>query len=196
MTRHIRPLIAAAATIAAGLIATAGPASAAQSGWSGYSARGGPYTSVTGTFVTPVASPSCSGVVTMQVDAGALRAGVTEHCRTATTWVAVPSSKQARPLPGVKPGNEIRVTFAHSSHSTWTVELTDLTTNARYTRTVQWSGRISSAEWVAGPRQPGPSVCVQRSNTRSTCLPPAYTPVEWMSFGASPGKLDWARVGA
>jgi hypothetical protein len=132
--------------------------------WSGYVATAGPYTGVSGSFTVPSLSPGApsQAMVSEWVgidgsDNGSLvQAGVSEvpdPYGTATFdatawWEVLPFATQPIMTMTVSAGDEVSVSIAEISGTSWALHVTDATNGQSYTQNVSYTGPGTSAEWV------------------------------------------------
>ena len=128
--------------------------------WSGYVERGGPFTSVTGTFNVPAIDTSAgtdnSQWVGVDGDSNEdlIQAGVAESVSTFggrvqiyAWWEILPAPETPVSLP-IAVGDRVTVTIAQVQPGTWTIKILDATSNRSFSKTVSYSGATTSAEWV------------------------------------------------
>jgi hypothetical protein len=129
--------------------------------WAGYSASGGPFTSVSGSWTVPNVAPSgtlgsadatwvgIGGVTSDDLLQAGTQATVDSPGQvTYSAWVeALPQASQTVPLT-VKPGDTITVTLAQQASGLWQVQIVNQTTGQRYQTSVQYRSSLSSAEWI------------------------------------------------
>jgi hypothetical protein len=157
--------VAASSAAPASLPLSQVPFSLGQSqNWSGYVATAGPYTEATGSFTVPSLSPAtpAQDMVSEWVgidgsDNGSLvQAGVTEAPEPYDTgvfdvfawWEVLPFTSQPIPTMTVSAGDEVSVTIARVSGTSWTIHLTDRTNGQSYTQDVGYDGPGTSVEWI------------------------------------------------
>jgi peptidase A4-like protein len=143
---------------------TAATSGSTSSNWSGYSASGGGYTSVTGTWTVPNVSPTIAGADATWVGIGGIetrdliqagtQASVSGGEVAYDAWIEMlPASSKTISL-SVNPGDSVTVSITQKSGLDWTIAMKNNTTGGRYTTTVQYQSSGASAEWV----QEAPSV--------------------------------------
>lgn len=130
--------------------------------WSGYSATGGQFTAVTGTWIvarvdaqgaaTPAASASWVGIggVTSRdlIQSGSEADVVGPGDVVYGTWIELlPAASTTVPLV-VVPGDSLTVTITQTQSGTWSISLTNNTTGKNYQTTARYRSSYSSAEWV------------------------------------------------
>jgi hypothetical protein len=149
-------------------IDTGTPAAAANvstsSNWSGYSATGGSYTSVTGTWTVPTVGTTTSGADATWVGIGGItsndliqagtQASVSNGEVVYDAWIEMlPASSKPVSL-SVNPGDSVTVSITQKAGLDWIISMKNNTTGGAYSTTVQYRSSNSSAEWV----QEAPSV--------------------------------------
>ncbi|HET6318532.1 MAG TPA: G1 family glutamic endopeptidase [Chloroflexota bacterium] len=136
------------------------PGQGTSTNWAGYAARGGSFTSVSGTWTVPeIALDAPFGADAAWVGIGGLRtrdliqAGTQQFVTgsgsvTYQAWVEkLPAA--ARPVPlTVLPGHTVSVSIDSQGNDEWLITLANVTTGQRLLRTEQYSSSHSSAEWV------------------------------------------------
>jgi hypothetical protein len=147
-----------------GVPAAAAGSSSTSSNWSGYSATGGNYTSVTGTWTVPTVSASAQGADATWVGIGGIDANDLIQAGTQATasggevayeaWIEMlPASSRPVTL-SVNPGDSVTVSITQKAAVAWTIAMKNNTTGQRYSTDVTYRSSNSSAEWV----QEAPSV--------------------------------------
>jgi hypothetical protein len=132
--------------------------------WSGYVATPGPYTAAAGDFTVPSLSPAAGGQDMMSEWVGIdgsdntslVQAGVTEAPDPGSTagfdvfawWEVLPAAGQPIKAVTVSAGDEVNVTIAQVSGTSWAIDLTDITNGQAYTQDVSYTGPGASAEWI------------------------------------------------
>lgn len=136
------------------------PGQGTSSNWSGYAARGGTFTSVSGTWTVPlVALDAPFGADAAWVGIGGLRtrdliqAGTQQFVTgsgsvTYQAWVEkLPDI--ARPVPlTVLPGHTVSVSIDLQAENTWLITLSNITTGQTLLRSEKYESTLSSAEWI------------------------------------------------
>jgi hypothetical protein len=128
--------------------------------WSGYSAVGGSYTSVTGTWTIPQPDAAGSfGVDGTWVGIGGVDSRDLIQAGTDSTvagngrvrysaWVEMlPAGPRQVPL-AVKPGDSVTVTITEQAADQWLISMKDNTSGQTYSTTEQYHSSHSSAEWI------------------------------------------------
>ena len=150
-----------------GTPATAAASASTSSNWSGYSATGGNFTTVTGTWTVPTVSATTSGADATWVGIGGITTNDLIQAGTQATvsggevvydaWIEMlPASSKPVSL-SVNPGDSVTVSITQKSADggqTWAISLKNNTTGGAYNTTVQYRSSNSSAEWV----QEAPSI--------------------------------------
>lgn len=148
--------------------------------WSGYSAVGGTYTGVTGTWIVPQSQGTTASSYGSRgfrnVATGATWVGIggvqnrdliqagTEEISLGSgqvrygAWIELlPRASQTIPL-AVSPGDSITVSIDRKTGDQWLIAFKDNTTGQTYQRTVTYASSLSSAEWVEEAPSNGRSV--------------------------------------
>jgi hypothetical protein len=128
--------------------------------WSGYVARKGKFTTVTGTWTLPPAPPAASpSDVVVWVGIGGsttsdlIQAGTEEKrdpngALKVDAWIELlPQLMVPVPLV-VHPGDSLSVTIANTQPFQWTVSFVNGTTGERFQQGETYASTYSSAEWV------------------------------------------------
>jgi len=127
--------------------------------WSGYAADGGPFTSVTGTWVVPSVAATAAGADATWVGIGGLDTEDLIQAGTMATvtgngsvtyeaWIEMlPDSARMIPL-SVSAGDSVTVTITERSADRWLLALKNNTSGGTYNITVPYQSTRSSAEWV------------------------------------------------
>ena len=134
------------------------------SNWSGYSASGGTFTSVTGSWTVPSVSATTAGADATWVGIGGIdsndliqagtEATVSGGAVTYNAWIEMlPASSKPISL-SVNPGDSVTVTITEKSAGLWAIAMQNNTTGGAYNTTVRYASSHTSAEWV----QEAPSV--------------------------------------
>lgn len=136
------------------------PGQSTSSNWSGYAARGGTFTSVSGTWTVPeIALDAPFGADAAWVGIGGLRtrdliqAGTQQLVSGSGTvvyqaWVEK-LPEVSRPVPlTVLPGHTVTVSIDFQGEDMWLITLTNNTTGQSLVRTETYSSTHSSAEWI------------------------------------------------
>ena len=168
------------------------------SNWSGYSAKGGPYTEVTGTFTVPsvaLSAPLSTQVSqwvgldgTSQSDSSLIQAGVDEFPDAQSPigydvqawWEILPAAETNITTVNVSAGDRVTVTIWQVNPGTWRIELTDDTTGQSFaTPDESYKGPGSSAEWIVEATTECQSSC------HTASLAPFTPPVVFSGLGMS-----------
>lgn len=129
--------------------------------WAGYAASGGPFTSVSGTWIVPHVDGNSSagaadatwvgigGVDSYDLIQAGTQATVNDSGKvTYAAWVeTLPQASQEVDL-SVQPGDVIAVTISQQTMGNWQVTINNRTTNKQYRTSVQYTSSLSSAEWI------------------------------------------------
>jgi len=128
--------------------------------WAGYVARGGGFTSVTGTWTVPQPSASAAGSSDAAwvgiggensrdlIQAGTQQAMLDSGSVQYSAWVeTLPQTSRTVPL-AVHAGDSITVTLLEQEPGSWQIAFQNNTTGGSYERTVQYRSSRTSAEWV------------------------------------------------
>jgi Peptidase A4 family len=144
---------------------TTRPANAAgvseSSNWSGYSATGGSFTAVSGTWTVPQvkADSSAGSADATWIGVGGvtnddlIQAGTEATVNgagqvTYSAWVELlPQPPQDVRLT-VRPGDVVSASISQQSTGTWRISIVDQTTQQSYQTTVQYQSSLSSVEWI------------------------------------------------
>jgi hypothetical protein len=158
------------------------------SNWSGYIERGGPFTSVTGTFnvptVTNAAGTDNSQWVGIDGDSNSdlIQAGIAEtvsrfsgQVTVYAWWEILPAAETPITLP-IAMGDTVTVTISQVSAATWSIKITDLTSGKSFSTAQSYTGALTSAEWVVEAPTSG--------RGRQTSLA-AFSPVTFTRIGAA-----------
>ena len=165
------------------------------SNWSGYSATGGTYSEVKGTFTVPgIASGTPVGAQvsewvgldgTSQADPSLIQAGVDEYPDPASPtgydvqpwWEILPAAETNINMP-VHAGDEVTVTIWQVSGTSWKINVTDDTDGSSFTTPDEaYTGPGSSVEWIVEAT----TECQNRCRTAS--LAPFTPPVTFTGLG-------------
>jgi hypothetical protein len=136
----------------------------ASSNWSGYAITGGPFTSVTGSWVVPAVaktkratySSSWAGIDGFN-NSNLIQAGTEQDYYSGAAhynawWEILPAAETRISL-NVVPGDHMTVTITRASGGAWTIRVSDARSGS-FTTTRSYSGPGTSAEWI----QEAPSV--------------------------------------
>jgi len=141
-----------------GVPAAAATSSSTSSNWSGYSATGGKYTSVTGTWTVPTVTAAIPGADATWVGIGGIDASDLIQAGTQATvsggevayeaWIEMlPASSRPVSL-SVSAGDSVTVTITQKAAVDWTIQMRNNTTGQAYNTSVKYTSTNSSAEWV------------------------------------------------
>jgi Peptidase A4 family/Putative Ig domain len=131
------------------------------SNWSGYIYRGGPFTSVTGTFNVPTAAAGAGTDVAewVGIDGDSnndlIQAGVAEtvsgfsgRAQIYAWWEILPASETPISMP-VNAGDRMTVTIGQTAAAgLWTIKIVDNTNGQSFQTLQSYSGALTSAEWI------------------------------------------------
>ncbi|HEY3081756.1 MAG TPA: G1 family glutamic endopeptidase [Chloroflexota bacterium] len=137
------------------------------SNWSGYAARGGRFTAVTGTWTVPqpptdgtqgssatwvgIGGESTRDLIQAGTDTTVRGAGRAEY----GAWLEMlPREPLTVPLP-VHPGDSVTVSLSQQTDGTWLIAFKNNTTGATHDRTVEYASSLSSAEWIVEAESAG-----------------------------------------
>jgi hypothetical protein len=128
--------------------------------WSGYIERGGPFTSVSGTFNVPTVDTTAgtdnSQWVGIDGDSNSdlIQAGVAESVSSFSGrvqiyawWEILPAPETPISMP-IAAGDSVSVSIGQVEAGTWTIKISDLTSGRSFSKTVAYSGATTSAEWI------------------------------------------------
>jgi hypothetical protein len=128
--------------------------------WSGYAITGGPFTSVTGTWVVPAVSPTKKASYSSSWvgidgfnDSSLIQTGTEQDyfshsAHYAAWWEILPASETVIPSITVHPGDVFTATISRVTSSSWSITITDKTSNQSFSTTQSYSGPLTSAEWI------------------------------------------------
>jgi hypothetical protein len=147
-----------------GTPATAAANVSTSSNWSGYSATGGNFSSVTGTWTVPTVGTTTTGADATWVGIGGITSNDLIQAGTQATvsggavaydaWIEMlPASSKSISL-SVNAGDSVTVSITQKAGLDWLISMKNNTTGGAYSTTVQYRSSNSSAEWV----QEAPSV--------------------------------------
>ncbi|SRR5579884_556673 len=128
--------------------------------WAGYTATGGTFTAVSGTWTVPQPTAGgAAGIDATWVGIGGvqsrdlIQAG-TQETQTGsgrvvdTAWIEMlPQASHSVPL-AVHPGDSVTVSITEAGTDTWQIAFTNNTTGQTYQQTEHYASSRSSAEWV------------------------------------------------
>jgi hypothetical protein len=136
------------------------PADVSQSrNWAGYTATGGTFTAVSGTWTVPTVSAGrtaaadatwvgIGGVSASDLIQAGTDATVQSGRVIYTAWVELlPQASQPVPLV-VRAGDTVSVAITQQSRDTWQILIRDTTTGQSYQKRVTYASSRSSAEWI------------------------------------------------
>ncbi len=128
--------------------------------WAGYTATGGTFTAVAGTWTVPNVDTTAGGagdatwvgigganthdLIQAGTDATVLGTGRVRY----TAWIEMlPQAPETVPL-SVSPGDVVTVSLARQSSGDWLITFDDHTTGKHYQTTEQYDSSLTSAEWI------------------------------------------------
>jgi hypothetical protein len=130
----------------------------ASSNWSGYAITGGPFTSVTGSWVVPVVaktkratySSSWAGIDGFN-NGNLIQAGTEQDYYSGAAhyfawWEILPAAETRISL-NVIPGDHMKVSITRGSNGAWTITVNDARSGT-FTTVKSYSGPGTSAEWI------------------------------------------------
>ena len=141
----------------------------AASNWSGYavtSSSNGAYTSIAGSWtVTPVARSSRQTFSSSWVgidgfnNSNLIQTGTEADYYNGSAhyyawWEILPAAETVIPSLTVRPGDTMSADIHQTTNGQWSITLTDNTTGKSFSTTQNYSGQLTSAEWI----QEAPSV--------------------------------------
>lgn len=129
--------------------------------WAGYTATGGTYTSVSGSWIVPSVSANESGTVADATWVGIggvlsndlIQAGTeaipdSNGTLVYRAWMeTLPEGSQMIPVT-ISPGDAVSVSITQESSGLWDVSFDDATTGKTYQTTVRYNSSLSSADWI------------------------------------------------
>jgi hypothetical protein len=154
-----------AAQPAAGASSTTTPAAApvtsadTSRNWAGYTASGGNYTAVSGTWIVPTVQAGTTPAVDATwvgigglntsdlIQAGTQAEAVNGQVEYSAWIELLPQDSHPIPLT-VAAGDTVSVTIAEQQAGNWLITVTDATNNQRYQQAVQYQSSLDSAEWI------------------------------------------------
>jgi hypothetical protein len=129
--------------------------------WAGYSATGGTFTGVTGSWVAP--SPSGSGATSADATWVGI-GGVTSNdliqvgtqnevlpngtVQTSVFYETLPDTSQDISSVTINPGDSVSASITETSPNEWTIRLIDNTNGSSFATNVAYDSSLSSAEWI------------------------------------------------
>ncbi|MCL6564319.1 MAG: hypothetical protein K6U87_15055 [Firmicutes bacterium] len=141
----------------------------ASSNWSGYalaSSQPGTYTAISGSWVVPKVAPSKKPTYSAAwvgidgfnnsdlIQTGTEQDFVNGSAQYYAWWEVLPApetvittTSNGAPFK-VQPGDRMTASLQENSNGTWTITLSDTTQQESYSTTVNYSGPLTSAEWI------------------------------------------------
>ena len=141
--------------------APSSPAPSADSSrnWAGYTASGGTFTAVSGSWVVPTVTPGqraatdatwvgIGGLTTHDLIQAGTQTDVSGDQVQYSAWIeTLPEASQIIPLT-VNAGDAVSVAIAQQADGTWLITVRDSTNSQVYTQLVTYQSSLSSAEWI------------------------------------------------
>lgn len=137
------------------------------SNWSGY-ALAGSYSSITGSWTVPKATPTTAATTYASTWIGIDGLANRNLIQTGTEsdiingvvhydawWEVLPAAERVIRKMTVNPGDHMTASIVHGSANRWAITLTDMTTGANFTLTRNYRGASASAEWIVERPQIG-----------------------------------------
>jgi hypothetical protein len=131
----------------------------ASSNWSGY-AKAGSYTKATAAWVVPGVARSTKATYDSQwvgIDgfnnSSLIQTGTESDyyggsAHYAAWWEILPAAETVIPSISVHAGDQMSASITKGSGSSWTITLTDVTTNKSFTTVQNYTGAGTSVEWI------------------------------------------------
>jgi peptidase A4-like protein len=132
----------------------------ASSNWSGYAVTGAGFTSVTGAWTVQSVSATKKATYSSQWvgidgfnDSSLIQTGTeSDYYRGAAHydawWEILPAAETVIPSLPVSPGDRMSASVTSNRDGTWTISISDTTTNKSFSTVQSYSGPQTSAEWV------------------------------------------------
>jgi hypothetical protein len=160
--------------------------------WSGYNQgeieKGHLFTSISGTYVVPTATPhkaneaeasaswigigggcldtNCTSGDNTLVQAGTGQDIAASGKKSYYAWYELIPAPETRVSLPVAPGNRINITIKQTASKSWSIAIRNLSTGKTFSKTVQYSSTMGSAEWI----EETPTI-ISSSGTRLAKLP-------------------------
>lgn len=139
-------------------LAPVGGAQSQSRNWAGYTATGGTFTAVSGTWTVPDVNSATTGIDATWVGIGGVDSTDLIQAGTQATvqggqvvysawWETLPQVAQDVALT-VNAGDTITVSIAQQADGTWKIVMSDTTNAQTWTKTLSYQSSRSSAEWV------------------------------------------------
>jgi hypothetical protein len=155
------PLVIGAAPTAgnAWFAPNSGAGQATSRNWAGYTATGGSFTSVSGSWTVPTVAPGggissdaawvgIGGVTSQDLIQAGTQDVVEGGQMTRQAWIeTLPGAAQPVPVT-LHAGDAVNVVVAQQASSDWQLTLSDATTGQSYQTTVAYASSLSSADWI------------------------------------------------
>jgi hypothetical protein len=132
----------------------------ASSNWSGYAIPGSGFNSVTGHWTVTSAAPSRKATYSSEwvgidgynnsnlIQTGTEADYSSGSAHYSAWWEILPAAETRISSITVKPGDAMTASITKGSGSSWTITITDATTNQSFTTVQNYTGPQTSAEWI------------------------------------------------
>ena len=131
------------------------------SNWAGYTATGGTFTSVSGTWIVPKVSAGSGNTVAADATWVGIGGATTTDLIQAGTqasvqgnqvvysawWETLPQAAQTVPL-DIAAGDSVSVQITQQSDGTWQIVIRDSTSGQSFQKQLTYNSSLSSAEWI------------------------------------------------
>lgn len=130
------------------------------SNWSGYAITGGPFNSVSAQWIVPTVTATKKATFSSTwvgvdgfnnnslIQTGTEQDFFSQSAHYDAWWEILPAAETVIPSITVHPGDHFSANIANNGNGTWTISITNTTTNQSFTTTQSYSGPQSSAEWI------------------------------------------------
>ena len=130
------------------------------SNWSGYAITGGPYNTITGSWVVPAVQPSTKSTYSSSwigidgfnnsnlIQTGTEQDYYNGSAHYGAWWEILPAAETVIPSLTVHPGDHMSASVQNLGTGQWSITLKDDTTGQSFTTQQAYSGPESSAEWI------------------------------------------------
>jgi hypothetical protein len=131
----------------------------ASSNWSGYAITGGPFTSVSGSWVVPTVAPSRKATFSSSwvgIDgfnnSNLIQTG-TEHdfyngsAHYSAWWEILPAASTTITMT-VHAGDTMSATITRGGSGSWTISISDTSRGENFSTVQSYGGQLTSAEWI------------------------------------------------
>src|SRR5690349_4562630 len=126
--------------------------------WSGYTATGGTFTAVSGTWTVPDVNVGTIGADATWIGIGGIDSTDLIQAGTQATvengqviysviWETLPDVTQPVPLT-INAGDQISVSITQQDSGAWQISIKDATSGQSWAKSVTYSSSLSSAEWI------------------------------------------------